>query len=775
MKVEALRVGAIIGMTKPTDGKTTMRAFGRGRAYTDKDQTQQIVGIMRLKATDYQDINESVPDNFMAQEAKYYCEEMTPYADWSGVIEVPDRDTGKVYAYQYGYLELKEEEKLSDEKLGKELTDDKELIDSLQWEDIPVYLIKTLSSEDSDRCSVVFGSCRWMFQDRLLVFRLSNLYGEPREAEEKDCFMYKSEGDKTFEAIVNNHVNKNPLTQAIMCGDQIYADDIGSQKKVPLLPIKLPIDLLSPTVERHDFLRQYRVAFSRPHIKEMMARIPTFMILDDHEVENDCPNGVSSKKENIYTTDKFHNAMDAYQIYQHSHNPGEQNPENVNDKPPYWYQYRDGCADFFVMEVRTDNRQSSDKSKNIVSEDQLEELIDWLIDPKRQDRVKCVVSSTAFFPSKKKKEEENWTFSWEQRNRLLKTIATGKKISKDETEPANQSDAKPIKKVVFLSGDFHRSFTTVLESKNEQDDGKVIQVISSPFFRPELSTEIGSPESNLESDSKDETLLTILPSAVKDLASEAKSILEFVTKEMLLERLMRIFHGRRDPKDFNLNEEIRNPQGLEDYYNLKLKTPSKFIDENNFTRVDIDPDRLTVSVYDQDGEEIDRTRFDFEKKTKKITLESLTCENITSVVTNTGIGVLNRAIDRTANAVIRDVTDECRLDILVDGKPEKPLSKNMKAGDEWSLNEQEEQTTFEYNYRVIIRLFEEDRDAVTSKVTGLVSSSSKGLFYSEKLLGELDILMGDEEKEKLTSYTFTNKKGKDTFKYTLKYKIEDAE
>ena len=56
-----------------------------------------------------------------------------------------------------------------------------------------------------------------------------------------------------------------------MCGDQIYADDLN---------------VGFPAWQLEHYNLRYRVAFSQPFIRELMARVPTFMILDDHEIED---------------------------------------------------------------------------------------------------------------------------------------------------------------------------------------------------------------------------------------------------------------------------------------------------------------------------------------------------------------------------------------------------------------------------------------------------------------------------------------------------------
>ena len=66
----------------------------------------------------------------------------------------------------------------------------------------------------------------------------------------------------------------------MMVGDQIYADDLRS---------------VAPDKTLTQFYERYRSAFSQEHIRELMGRVPTYMTLDDHEIEDNWPERASER------------------------------------------------------------------------------------------------------------------------------------------------------------------------------------------------------------------------------------------------------------------------------------------------------------------------------------------------------------------------------------------------------------------------------------------------------------------------------------------------
>ena len=195
-----------------------------------------------------------------------------------------------------------------------------------------------------------------------------------------------------------------------------------------------------------------------------MSEVPTYMTLDDHEIEDNWPQRANSKDR----MKKFPAAMHSFQAYQLSHGPlYDVRPDGHIDGSPddYWYKFRNGCCDVFVTDSRTDRFYPEQEGKRLIfSEEQIEALKSWLAD-KAQGRVKLVATSVPFFPDLAG-GPDRWDGFPDQRNEILDFIQ------------ANQ-----IRKVVFLSGDVHSSMSAELIDADDPSF-KVISIVSAPFFWP---------------------------------------------------------------------------------------------------------------------------------------------------------------------------------------------------------------------------------------------------------------------------------------------------
>ncbi len=235
----------------------------------------------------------------------------------------------------------------------------------------------------------------------------------------------------------------------MMSGDQIYADDLN---------------LIAPDREYNEIITKYRAAFSQPNIKRLMSGTSTYMILDDHEIEDNWP-------ANADTSDKalFQNAMAAYEIYQASHSPACSLTTNGQVEHSsfkhYWYQFSDGDIEWFVTDSRT-RRNLSSENRRILDEEQEQALCKWLIESPA--RVKFVVTSVMFYPDRRMNGEDAWMGFPEQRLRLLETIRRHR-----------------IRNVVFISGDVHGSLTSRL-THSDDPDFEVHTIVSSPLSNSKL-------------------------------------------------------------------------------------------------------------------------------------------------------------------------------------------------------------------------------------------------------------------------------------------------
>ncbi|HEY8378841.1 MAG TPA: alkaline phosphatase D family protein, partial [Nannocystis sp.] len=117
----------------------------------------------------------------------------------------------------------------------------------------------------------------------------------------------------------------------IMCGDQIYADSFHRT---------IPIGLADTHAE---FTERYQQAFGSSNMRRLLRHIPTYMTLDDHEIEDNW------RQDRIYSPGKkllFNVAIGAYMSYQWSHSP-----RNYGRR--LYYSFVSSGYPFFALDCRT--------------------------------------------------------------------------------------------------------------------------------------------------------------------------------------------------------------------------------------------------------------------------------------------------------------------------------------------------------------------------------------------------------------------------------------
>lgn len=405
MQVQPFTVGPILGYVEPTRARIFGRARPEWQDQADKEQgLRRCFGAVRAKSAS--DTDFGPPRIF----------KMLPHFDLTGIGIVNGLEPETACEYQAGWFYSEGE---PPDPLGGE---------PLEWDGVPARPFRTAATADDQQRSYVFGSCRYLLR----------LFGG---------WVFEGRGDKTFRSVLEQMAGGTRTDGLLMLGDQIYADDLN---------------FLGPDSQVDEFLRRYRMAFTREHLRTLMAIVPTYMTLDDHEIEDDWPRGADPRDEVI----KYPAAMHAYSIYQMSHSP----LANLNDAGTalagvpnhFWYTFADGCCDFFVMDARTERRDGIE----IVNQAQMRELKSWLEAGKRKKRVKVIVSSVPIFPDFLEPSHDKWSGFQAQRDELLNFIHDRK-----------------IRRVVTLSGDVHSSMAVELLSDTDPDF-RILSVVSSPFYWP---------------------------------------------------------------------------------------------------------------------------------------------------------------------------------------------------------------------------------------------------------------------------------------------------
>lgn len=321
--------------------------------------------------------------------------EIDPAADYSCVLLATGLAADTDYEYRAGWC--------AGEPSPTELAGFAEQ----SWPADTLHSFHTGVGDTSDTRSYMVGSCRHL--------------RSPSEPS------HDHDGDIVFRSIREMHQPPTRFDALLMLGDQIYAD----------------AGWLSPVTEEHEFHALYRCAFTHPHLRSLMASVPTYMTLDDHEIQENWPAYASR-----WDLDELlPHALAAYRTYQRSHSP---------TLATRWYEFSDGCAEWFVMDTRSERDLAS---RRIVSQEQLVALMRFL--ENGSGKVKLVATAVPMFPDYAVFGRDKWQGFTQQRRAILECIRD-----------------QGIRRVVFVSGDIHCSFAARLDLGGGVS---VHTVVSSPF------------------------------------------------------------------------------------------------------------------------------------------------------------------------------------------------------------------------------------------------------------------------------------------------------
>jgi cholesterol oxidase len=231
----------------------------------------------------------------------------------------------------------------------------------------------------------------------------------------------------------------------VLAGDQVYTD--------------VRAGLYDPTQQDDRYTTPYvRWLRMRP-VRDVFRHLPSVMTLDDHEVDNDWePIAPGAPMEMVH--EAFRTAgVAAYRRYQRPTEPAG---------TPLWQTAELKGARLFLMDTRTERTRRTATtleltSASLVDQPQWDALIQWL--QKYADDPKFVVSPPMLFPrllrlaavnamGTEALHSDRWDGYPSTLRALIRTLA---------------DPAKPIRNLVFLSGDEHRAcIATVTVSRNGQ-------------------------------------------------------------------------------------------------------------------------------------------------------------------------------------------------------------------------------------------------------------------------------------------------------------------
>ena len=335
-------------------------------------------------------------------------------------------------------------------------------------------VVRTFPAEDRDgdggdagRVSFLLGSCRY-----------PGLLWKVRHSDRIFAPMARLAEGKAASPDADDAADADALTDrprfVLMVGDQVYAD---------MFSAFVPFGRADTYREFRD---RYLTAFGSPRIRRLMQRLPTYMILDDHEIEDNWSQDRlrRSAKHQLFTI-----AVDTYLSYQWSHGPRTWGRR-------LYYRFDCGGLPFFVLDTRTQRfieGPAGDLSRNNLlgrptlpgsPPGQLQLLLDWLADQQaaRGNAPKFVVTSGVFAPS---------------------PVSARTALAETEPEALERSDGWPafpatraavlrrivdagVQNVVFLSGDIHccNVAELFLRGTPEAERIKAFSVTSSAFYWP---------------------------------------------------------------------------------------------------------------------------------------------------------------------------------------------------------------------------------------------------------------------------------------------------
>ena len=535
-------LGPIIGHTTDTSSRIWIRAGDPGDDNAELNADRRTLGVIAVVAENGQAIPEDkINVHYFRLRREFDRTGTFVLGEDTGIKELASSkklQPGTLYQVRVGTLTIddpfKNDDNISSDSLAGILPDPSvwrrpllkldDKFSSAEFRTFPT----TPTGKTASKVSFLLGSCRYpglLWKAKLADKIFGSVKTEAEVAREggKPCFV-------------------------LMVGDQIYADKLNRH---------IPIGLADTYAE---FQERYLTAFGSGNMRKLLRSLPTYMILDDHEIED---NWSRDRLRDSAKARLFNLAIGAYMSYQWSHGPR-------NFGARLFYNFACGGLPFFVLDTRTqryidDVRDSLDDNHllgrpSLADEEpnQLNYLLRWLVDAQNNkgNVPKFIVSSSVFVPNPMDarvgastthmKNSDSWPAFPETRKAILQTIVD-----------------HSIQNVVFLSGDIHCSNIAqlVFNGTPEAKKLKTFSITSSAFYWPFPFAD-GSPS---------------------DFVHDSTA------------------PGQEDT--FVINE---NPRLVMDY------TAWNFTQVDNFCRIDVDRKSaaLIVRAFDSDGKQVVKPRQD---------------------------------------------------------------------------------------------------------------------------------------------------------------------
>ena len=139
----------------------------------------------------------------------------------------------------------------------------------------------------------------------------------------------RKQSDRIFRPMLDSAQDRAGARFVLMVGDQIYADMFN----------RVPVGLADTYEEFQD---RYHAALGSRNMRRLLRHVPTYMILDDHEIEDNwAQDRMRDRKKRLL----FNVAIGAYCSYQWTHSPR-------NFGMRLYYSFECAGYPFFVLAAR---------------------------------------------------------------------------------------------------------------------------------------------------------------------------------------------------------------------------------------------------------------------------------------------------------------------------------------------------------------------------------------------------------------------------------------
>jgi len=249
----------------------------------------------------------------------------------------------------------------------------------------------------------------------------------------------------------------------VLTGDQIYADATAG--------------MFDPKSHRERFYDSYREAWTAPNAREVLRRLPTYMMMDDHETGDDW-HPAEPDREGLREA-----GLVAFAEYQLAHSPRDVGPLCAprsaapgGARRAHEYSFDAGGFPFFVCDTRSEREGRA----RIMSREQFGALRAWLAgrqqDAKVGDRPKFVVSPSVVVPflretagrSAYAARSDGWDGFSESLHELFSALSE-----------------EGVRNVVFLCGDPHISLAAEIWYAGPREETlHAACIVASPLYAP---------------------------------------------------------------------------------------------------------------------------------------------------------------------------------------------------------------------------------------------------------------------------------------------------